>query len=108
TGLRGGLLYEVRFTVFARQELKKAILVLSPDWLYGQTMNTLEPTPLGQASKNGSLEFTLGHIPAGQKFILTAQFQGNPTSIGTRSQSVELDDGPTPLLTIHRSATFFP
>jgi hypothetical protein len=82
--------------------------VLDHGWIEGQTLNTLAPSPVGEASRNGDLSFEIGHVPAGQKYILSLQFQGNPTTVGTRSQNVELDDGPTRLLSIHRSATFFP
>jgi hypothetical protein len=34
--------------------------------------------------------------------------QVNPTNVGRRSQNVELDDGETPILTVHRTITIFP
>ena len=106
--LRGGLLYMARFTVHARQDLKKATLVLDPGWAESITINTIEPSPVGEASDNGRLSFELGHIPAGQKFTLFMEFQVNPTNIGHRSQDVELRDGDTRILTIHRTVTVYP
>jgi hypothetical protein len=44
--------------------------VLSTGWAEGMSMNTIEPSPTGEASDNGSLEFTLGRIPANKSFIL--------------------------------------
>src|SRR3954447_26294536 len=41
TRVRSGVLYEARFRITARHELKKAILVLHPGWLEGMTMNTI-------------------------------------------------------------------
>jgi hypothetical protein len=108
THLRGGLLYMARFTIHARQDLKSATLVLDPGWAESITINTIEPSPVGEASKNGRLSFELGHIPAGQKHIFFMAFQVNPTNVGHRSQNVELDDGDTKILTIHRKVTVFP
>jgi hypothetical protein len=107
--LRGGLLYEARFHITARQDLKKAILVLDPGWVEGQQMNTVEPSPLGQASRDGQLEFTLGHIPQGHTFLLFTQFQVNPTNVAwRRPANVELFDGDTHLLTLKHHLTVFP
>ena len=106
--LRGGLLYEARFRVKAKQELKKAFLVLSPGWLEGQTVNTIEPSPIGEGSRDGDLLFTLGHIAAGTKYRLFLQFQVNPTNVGAHRHDVVLDDGGKRLLAIRRTVTVFP
>src|SRR5581483_10008100 len=50
TKLRGGLLWEARFTITAHRDVKNALLQLSPGWQEGMQMNTIEPSPLGQAS----------------------------------------------------------
>lgn len=70
TRLRGGLLFSARFHLSAQRELKNAILVLDPGWAEGMAINTIEPSPLGEASKNGRLSLQLGHIPAGESHIL--------------------------------------
>jgi hypothetical protein len=106
--LRGGLLFSARFHVKARQELRDAILVLDSGWAEGMAINTIEPSPVGEASRDGKLSFDLGHVPAGQSYILFMQFQVNPTNVGYRSQDVELFDGKTRLLTIHRAVTIYP
>jgi hypothetical protein len=108
TKVRSGLLFEGRFTIEARRDLKRATLVLSQGWIEGITINTIEPAPIGEASRNGSLSFTLGHIPAGQRFVLYMQFQVNPTNVGRRSNDVELYDGEQKLLGIHRTLTIWP
>ena len=106
--LRSGLYFEARFHIVARRELKKATLVLDPGWAEGITINTIEPSPIGEASADGKLVLTLGHIPAGKSYILFMQLQVNPTNVGHRAQNVELDDGTTPLLRIKRTVTIFP
>jgi hypothetical protein len=106
--LRGGLLYEARFTITAHQDVKRALLRFSPGWNEGQQLNTIEPSPIGQASRDGDMLLTLGHIPAGQKFRLFMQFQVNPTNIGHRAANVILYDGGERLATIYRTVTVFP
>ena len=107
--LRGGLLYEARFHVTARQELKDAYLVLGTGWAEGMSINTIEPSPVSEASNNGRLSFELGHIPAGQSHILFMQFQVNPTNVAFgRPQTVWLTDGKTRLITYERELTVFP
>jgi hypothetical protein len=109
TRARGGLLYEARFHITARQEIKNAILVLDPGWAEGQQINTIEPGPTGEASRDGQLEFTLGHIPQGQTYLLFMQFQVNPTNVAwRRPQNVELFDGNTHLLTLKHHLTVYP
>ena len=108
TDVRGGDLYEARFRITARSELKNAILVLDPGWAEGMSINTIEPSPIGEASKDGKLSFDLGHVPAGGSFILWMQFQINPTNVGRRSQDVELDDGDQPITHLDRIVTIFP
>jgi hypothetical protein len=106
--VRSGLFYEARFTIHALRELKDANLVLSSGWLEGITLNTVEPSPVGESSRDGSPAFDLGHIPAGDKYILFLHFQVNPTNVGRRAQDVDLYDGERRLLTIRRHVTVFP
>jgi len=106
--LRSGLVFESRLRIFATQEIEDAILVLSPEWIEGITFNTIEPSPIGEASKNGSLSFDLGHIPQGQEYSLYIQMQVNPTTFGSRSEETRLFDGQTLLLTSSRDVTIFP
>ena len=106
--LRGGLFFMSRFTIRAERELKAATLVLDPGWLEGITLNTLEPSPVGEASRNGRVALDLGHVPAGSKHVFFLHFQVNPTEIGRRSQDVDLFDGETQLLHVDRTVTIFP
>jgi hypothetical protein len=107
--LRGGLLYEGRFTIYAREELKNAQLELSPGWSEGMQMNTLEPGPIGEGSRNGNLLFELGHVPKGDVYRLFTQFQVNPTNIAWhRNADVRLYDDGKLLFTVHRSITVYP
>jgi hypothetical protein len=106
--VRGGLLWEARFRIAARRELKKAMLVLDHGWMEGMSINTIEPSPIGEGSHDGKLVLELGHVPAGDTYALFMQFQVNPTNVGRRSQTVRLYDGDQLLLTMHRKVTIFP
>jgi hypothetical protein len=106
--LRGGLLYDARFHITARQDLRDATLVLGSGWFEGMTVNTIEPSPVSEASNNGRLSLELGHIPAGQSYVLYMAFQVNPTNVGRRGQSVQLKDGDTNLLSLNRTVTVYP
>jgi hypothetical protein len=108
TRIRSGLLWEARFTIRARHDLKDARLALSQGWLEGNTINTIEPSPLGEGSRNGALLLDLGHVPAGQRYELYVQLQTNPTNVGRRSTDVQLQDGDRVLLSIDRTLTIFP
>lgn len=106
--VRSGLIYEARFRIRAIRELKEATLVLDPGWVEGTTMNTVEPAPLGEASRDGKLAFDLGRVPAGQQHLLFIQLQVNPTNVGRHTQDVELFDGDQLVATFDRTLTVFP
>ena len=106
--LRGGLLFGAHVTVHAHRDIKNAVLVLDRGWLDGFTMNTMQPSPLGSASKDGKLILTLGHIPAGHSYTLWMQFQVNATMVGVDRQDIVLLDGQRRLATIERSVTTYP
>ncbi len=106
--VRGGLYYQARFTIEARRELENATLVLDSGWAEGITINTVEPSPIGEGSDDGRLVFELGHIPAGKRYLFFLQLQVNPTNVGHRSQDVDLLDGETLIAHVDRTVTVFP
>jgi hypothetical protein len=106
--VRGGLLYTASFAVRAHSDLKKATLVLDPGWIDGMQVNSINPQPVDEASREGRIVLDLGHVPAGQLVEYWIEFQVNPTTFGSRSQNVELDDGGTKIVTARRTLTIFP
>jgi hypothetical protein len=106
--LRSGLIYAARFHVTAYRDLKNATLVLDPGWAEGYTVNGTAPQPLTSGSRDGRIVFGFGHIPAGRSISFFLSLQVNPTNVGHRSQNVELDDGNTKILVVHRTVTIFP
>jgi hypothetical protein len=106
--IRGGLYYEGRFTVEAKEEIDHATLVLDGGWTEQLQINTIEPSPVGEASRDGRLALDFGHVDAGHKLVVFLQYQVNPTNVGRRSQDVELYDGETLLTDVDRTVTVFP
>lgn len=100
TRLRGGVFWMARFHVRARREIEHATLVLDPGWLEQMHLNTIEPAPIGEASRDGRIALDFGRVPAGQSLLVFMQFQVNPTNVGRHSHDVELHDGETPLARI--------
>ena len=108
TRVRSGLLYTARFEVQAHQTIKHATLVLDQGWFENVQVNSYVPQPVSQTSRDGRVAFVLGHISAGHSYVFYLQFQLNPTDVGRRSETVELDDGSQPIVSIERTATVFP
>jgi hypothetical protein len=108
TALRGGLYYEGRLTVKSKRDIKKATLVLDSGWTEQMQINTIEPSPVGEASRDGKLTFDFGHLAPDDKLVVHLQFQVNPTNVGRRSQDVELLDDTTLLARADRTVTVFP
>ena len=106
--MRGGILFQARFTIEAIEELQDATIVLDSDWLEDITLNTVEPAPLGEASRDGRIALELGRVPAGEEHRLYLHFQVNPIAVGARSQDVELYDGEELLLSVDRDALVWP
>ena len=106
--LRGGLFFQARFVIDASSEIEQAVLVLDPEWLEDITLNTVEPAPVGEASRDGKIALDLGRIPAGDEHRLYLHFQVNPTAVGRRSQDVSLYDGERELGAIERTAFIWP
>jgi hypothetical protein len=109
TAIRGGDFMQARFHITAKRDLAKTRLELDPGWAEGMSINTIEPSPVSEASNDGRLSFELGHIPADKSFILFMQFQVNPTNVAWhRPQNVTLFDGNQVITTIHRTITVYP
>ena len=108
SNVRGGLFFEARYKIEAIEEIEEATVVLDPGWLDDITLNTVEPAPLGEASRDGRIALELGRIPAGDQHILYLHFQVNPTAGGRRSQDVELYDGERLLASFDRDAFVWP
>ena len=105
---RGGLLFQARITTEVHTELRDATLILNQAWVDGLTVNTIEPSPLNEASRDDNLAFDLGDLPAGSKHVLYLDYQVNPTTVGSRTLRLELQDGETPVTSLDRTLRIFP
>ena len=57
---------------------------------------------------DGNLAFDLGHLPAGSKHVLYLDYQVNPTTVGSRTLRLELQDGETPVTSLERTLRILP
>ena len=106
--LRSGLIFQVRIQVSAHRDIKDLKIVLSKGWWESVSVNSIVPEPTEASSEEGSVALSYGSLPAGKQHVSWIYFQVNPTDVAKRSETIELRDGSTPLLTIHRSITIFP
>ena len=106
--LRGGLVFEGRFEIAAHRTIQTPRLVLDGGWMEGMILNTSEPTPSTETSRDGRLVLDFDEIPAGTTFTYWSQWSVNPVNVGHRSQDVALFDGPRELVSVHRQVTIFP
>lgn len=106
--VRGGLFFQGRFTIDARAAVGDATLVLEPGWLENMHVNTIEPAPVEEASRDGRLALAYGPLAAGDRLVVYMQFQVNPTNVGRRSAGVGLYDGDELLASVDRTVTIFP
>jgi hypothetical protein len=106
--LRGGLFFQGRFTIRAQGAIENATLVLARGWMENTHINTIEPAPAEEASRDGDLALSFGPLAAGDEFVLYMQFQVNPTNVGRRSADVRLYDGDELLASVDRTVTIFP
>ena len=108
TDLRGGLIFQARFTIAAHRRLAHPTLVLQRGWLESMSVNSIVPDPVQQVTRDGRLRMTYASLPAGRSLQVWIYFQANPTNVERRSQDVELADGDHRIAAIHRSVTVWP
>ncbi len=86
--LRSGLFFMSRFTIRAQREVEAATLVLDPGWLEGITLNTLVPSPVGEASRDGKIALDLGHVPAGASTCSSSTSRSTPPRSGVARRTL--------------------
>jgi hypothetical protein len=108
SAVRGGLFFQSRVEVRAARAIDHPRFVLERGWLEGMQVNSIEPSPVGEASRDGRLVLSYDGLKAGDRLVIWFQFEVNPTNIGHRSYALELDDGETPIGRVRRHLTIFP
>jgi hypothetical protein len=106
--LRGGLIFQARFTVDARRALRHPTLVLGAGWFESMSVNSIVPQPTDQVTRGGRVRLTYPRMAAGDSLRVWIYFQVNPTNVGSRAEDVELDDGSARLVRIRRHVRVWP
>jgi hypothetical protein len=106
--LRSGLIFQVRVQVSAHRDIKELELVFDRGWWESMSVNSIVPEPSQESSEEGRVLLSYGKLGAGQQHVNWIYFQVNPTDVAKRTENVELRDGSTALLRIHRAITIFP
>ena len=106
--VRGGLFFEARVDIDAKAAISDPRLVLDEGWVEGLQVNSIEPAPESESSRDGRLELSFPEVAAGERLRIWFQFEVNPTNVGRRSFAIELDDATRPLVRIDRTLTVLP
>ena len=106
--VRGGLFFQSLLEVRAQAAIEHPRLVLDDGWLEGMQVNSIEPAPVGEASRDGRVVLSYDALAAGDVLRVWLQFEVNPTNVGRRSYAVELDDAERPVTRMARQITVLP
>jgi hypothetical protein len=106
--VRGGLFFQSRLDIRAAQAIDHPRIVLDPGWVEGMQVNSIEPAPVGEASRDGRVVLSYDALAAGDVLRVWFQFEVNPTNVGHRSYAVELDDSERPVARLAPSITALP
>jgi hypothetical protein len=106
--VRGGLFFQSRVEIRALRNIAHPRLVLDEGWVEGMQFNSIEPSPVGEASRDGRVVLSYDTVDAGKRLVVWMQFEVNPTSVGHRAYGLELDDADTQVAAVHRAITVFP
>jgi hypothetical protein len=108
--LRGGLIYQTRIDVIARQPIAHPTITLGAGWFDGMTLNSVQPGPEAQAgAAGGAVSFTYPALQAGQSLSVYLEWSANPTTVAwQRDLPVIVADGSRTLVSQSSSLTVFP
>jgi hypothetical protein len=106
--VRGGLFFESRLEIRALRDIEHPRVVLDDGWIEGMQVNSIEPSPVSEASRDGRVVLSYDALSAGDVLRVWFQFQVIPTTAGRRSYGVELDDADTPIARLAPSITVLP
>jgi hypothetical protein len=106
--VRGGLFFQSRLDIRAAQAIDHPRLVLDDGWLEGMQVNSIEPAPVGEASRDGRVVLSYDALKPGDRLRVWLQFEVNPTNVGHRSYAIELDDAERPLARLDPTITVLP
>jgi hypothetical protein len=106
--VRGGLFFQSRVDIRAGQAIDHPRLVLDRGWVEGMQVNSIEPAPVGEASRNGRVVLSYDALQAGDVLVVWLQFEVNPTNVGRRPYGIALNDAEQPVARLDRNITVLP
>jgi hypothetical protein len=106
--VRGGLFFQSRVEIRALTAIEHPRLVLDEGWIEGMQVNSIEPSPESETSRDGRVVLSYGGLEAGDLLRIWLQFEVDPTNVGKRSYGFELDDEARPLARIDRTLRVLP
>ena len=106
--IRGGLFFQSRLDISAAQGIDHPRIVLDQGWLEGMQVNSIEPAPVGEATRNGRVVLSYDAMKPGDLLRVWFQFEVDPTNVGRRSYAVELDDAEQPVARVAPTITALP
>src|SRR3954462_8514448 len=106
--VRGGLFCKSRVKSRARRAIAHPRLVLDVGWIEGMQVNSIEPSPVGEASRDGRLVLSYDALKPGDLLRIWFQFEVNPTNVGHRSYAIELDDAERAIARLAPDITVLP
>jgi hypothetical protein len=106
--IRGGLFFQSRLDIRAAQAIDHPRIVLEDGWLEGMQVNSIEPAPVGEATRDGRVVLSYDALKPGDVLRVWLQFEVNPTNVGRRSYAVELDDAEQRLVRLGPTITALP
>jgi hypothetical protein len=106
--LRGGLLWRARIAVRAGRRIGHPRIVLGAGFFEGMQVNTIEPSPAGEASRGPRVVLSYDALEPGDELVVYLQLQVNPTTGGEQDTSVELDDETDLLAHVRHVTTVLP
>jgi hypothetical protein len=106
--VRGGLFFQSRVEIHALREIASPHIVLDDGWVEGMQVNSIEPAPASESSRDGQVVLSYGKLKPGDRLRIWLQFEVDPTNVGHRPYGVELDDASTRLVRLSPSITVLP
>jgi hypothetical protein len=106
--VRGGLFFQSRIEIRALDRIAHPRLILDEGWLEGMQVNSIEPAPGDEESRDGRLALSYTTLEKGDLLKVWLQFEVDPTLVGRQPYGLELDDDQQRITRIDRDLTVFP
>jgi hypothetical protein len=106
--VRGGIFFQSRVDIQALAPIEHPRLVFDEGWVEGLQVNSIEPAAESESSRDGRLVLSYGALKPGDRLRIWLQFEVNPTNVGKRSYTLELDDEDRLLVRVPRTLRVLP